>query len=197
MKSPDSEAGIVRLNLGSGQRPQAGWVNVDKYGAPDVLWDLEVFRWPWDDNSVGEVQMTHVLEHLGPTSDIYLRVWKELYRVCVHGARLFITVPHPRHDDFLTDPTHVRAIGPESMNHFSKKLNEMWIGKGYSNSPLAVQLDVDFDILRVHLDFDEPWASRLKSGQTTADEALAAMRQFNNVVKQVTFHLAAVKEKRP
>ena len=35
---------------------------------------------------------------------------KELYRISCDQANIHISVPHPRHDDFLADPTHVRPI---------------------------------------------------------------------------------------
>lgn len=33
----------LKLNMGSGQNPFDGYINVDKFGTPDVLCDLEVF----------------------------------------------------------------------------------------------------------------------------------------------------------
>src|SRR4051812_28847226 len=116
----------LKLNLGSGQNPKPGYINVDKFGSPDVTCDLEQFPWPWEDNSVGEVEMFHVLEHLGESTATFMGIIKELYRVCRDGAMMRISVPHPRCDDFLNDPTHVRPITPEVMSLFSKRLNEEW-----------------------------------------------------------------------
>jgi len=78
-----------------------GYVNVDKFGNPDILLNLETFPWPWDDNSVQEIILSHVLEHLGRTTEIYLDIIKELYRVCAAGAYIYIVTPHPRHDTFI------------------------------------------------------------------------------------------------
>ncbi|MBF0395018.1 MAG: hypothetical protein HQL38_20270, partial [Alphaproteobacteria bacterium] len=36
-------------------------------------------------------------------------VMRELYRICRDGASITVTVPHPRHDNFIGDPTHVKA----------------------------------------------------------------------------------------
>jgi predicted SAM-dependent methyltransferase len=105
----------MRLNLGCGNRKLQGWRNVDKVPdcSPDELVDLEQLPWPWPDNSVDEIFLSHVLEHLGQATDVYLGIIKELYRVCRDGATITIIVPHPRHDHFLTDPTHVRAVTAE------------------------------------------------------------------------------------
>jgi hypothetical protein len=35
----------IKLNLGCGKNPMPGYVNVDKFGTPDVRHDLETFPW--------------------------------------------------------------------------------------------------------------------------------------------------------
>ena len=137
----------MKLNLGSGSNPKPDFVNVDKYGTPDVKHDLEEFPWPWDNNSIDEILMNHILEHLGETSDIFLGIMKEIYRICKPRAKIKISCPHPRHDDFISDPTHIRAITPRLFELFSKKNNEKWAEGGFANSPLALYLNVDFFIL--------------------------------------------------
>ena len=63
--------------------------------------------------------MKHVLEHLGRDTDTFLAIWKELYRVAAPGATVRIVVPHPRHQDFLQDPTHVRAMNENSWLYYT------------------------------------------------------------------------------
>lgn len=72
----------LRLNLGCGTKCLDGYINVDKFGNPDLCFDLETFPYPWQDNSVAEVEMHHVLEHLGQQTQIYLKIIQELYRIC-------------------------------------------------------------------------------------------------------------------
>ena len=183
----------LKINLGCGQNPVPGYLNVDKYGEPEILWDLEQFPWPWEDNSVEEILLTHVLEHIGEETGTHIKILKELYRICRDGALVRITVPHPRHDDFMNDPTHVRVITPAGLRCFSKKKNREWAEKKLSNSPLALYHDIDFDISDILLDLDEPWLSRYRKKEITDIELDTAARQFNNVIKQVRITLKAVK----
>lgn len=186
-------AELLKLNLGSGKRPQPGYINVDKFGTPDVLHDLEKFPWPWETNSVGEVLLTHVLEHLGETTDGYFGIIKELYRICASGATVRIAVPHPRHDDFITDPSHVRVVTPRSLELFSKAKNNEWVRQGYANSPLGLYLDVDLQVLSSEYRLEEPWATQFLNKQITERDIAEAERKYNNVVKEIIMHVKVIK----
>ena len=103
---------MIKLNLGCGSKILLGYTNIDKFDTykPDIVHDLEKFPYPFEDNSVNEILLSHVLEHVGQNPDVFNNIIKEFYRICVHGAIINIIVPHPRHDDFISDPTHVRPI---------------------------------------------------------------------------------------
>jgi hypothetical protein len=183
----------LRLNLGAGQNPRPGYVNVDKHGSPDVVCDLERFPWPWKDSTVEEVMMSHVLEHLGQHPDVFIGVMKELYRVCRDGARINIRVPHPRHDFFLADPTHVRTILPATLELFSRQRNREWAAQGVPNTPLALYHAVDFEIESSSFVLDEPYRSQLKAGKLTQEEASALIERYNNVAMEIQLVLKVVK----
>jgi hypothetical protein len=184
---------LLKLNLGCGARQLAGYCNVDKFGTPDLRCDLEVFPWPWTDNAVSEVLLSHTLEHLGASVDVFLGIMKELYRVCADGAQVTIVVPHPRHDFYLADPTHVRPISVVTMELFSKKLNRIWQDEGASNTPLALYHDVDFELLSVRSVLDEPYKTRFVNQQITPEELMQLERTLNNMVAEIEMVLKVVK----
>ena len=185
----------VKLNLGCGKDRRPGWLNVDKFAAskPDRVIDLEIAPWPLPDDCASEVLLKHVLEHLGRDSDTFLAIWRELYRVCAPGASVRIVVPHPRHQDFLQDPTHVRPIVPELFTHFSLQWNRRWAEQGLPGTPLAEYLGVDFSIVSVDLRLDPHWQKWLDADPSRRQEIDRAIRTHNDVVQEVDVVLRAEK----
>ena len=183
----------LRLNLGCGMSHFDGYVNVDRYGEPDIRHDLEVFPWPWPDDSVSEVLLKHVLEHLGRNPDVYLEIWKELYRVCRDGARIGIAVPHHRHEFFFNDPTHVRAVTADGMTLFSQRLNRQSIAMGLANTPLALYLGIDFELVEVKQIPGELWHRVHAQNPSDAEILMQQGALYNNVIEQVHMTLRAVK----
>ncbi|MFO1318573.1 MAG: hypothetical protein U1F52_03070 [Burkholderiales bacterium] len=178
----------MKLNLGCGHRKREGYVNVDMFEAcsPDVLWDLEQFPWPWPDASADEVLFHHSLEHLGQSTPVFLGLMRELYRICRDGAEVQINVPHPRHDFFIGDPTHVRAITPQSLSLFDRALNDEWQRTGSSAAtPLAHYLGVDFHIVNTVVVLDEPYAGQFTRQELTGAEIDTLLRERNNVATEI------------
>ena len=139
---------MLKFNMGSGQNRRPGYVNVDSAAAsqPDEVFDLEVTPWPWADSCADEVRFIHSLEHMGADPKVFLAIMSEVYRICAPNAQVVIHVPHPRHDNFLDDPTHVRPITPAMMSLFDREANETWRATGAANTPLALYTGVDFKI---------------------------------------------------
>ena len=185
----------MKLTLGCGNTKLAGFVNCDVQEScnPDRIVDLEVLPWPFADNSAEEVILSHVLEHLGESSKAYLQLIKELYRICAPNAVVRIAVPHPRHDDFLTDPTHVRPILPEQFYMFSKRINAEWRAGGFANTPLADYLDVDFEVEDVSWSVEESWLKRLQTGEIDTAKLAEIARAQNNVLKEAKITLRVKK----
>jgi hypothetical protein len=183
----------LRLNLGCGAKKLPGFVNVDKFGEPDLRYDLEVLPWPWDDNSVAEILLNHVLEHLGQAPSVFLGIMSQMYRVCRDEARITIVVPHPRHDYFLADPTHVRAITPFGLSLFSQRLNRQWVADGAANTPLGIYLGVDFELVETLFKPSAHWFRLHPGTKVEFENLLAESALYNNLIEEIRMTLKVVK----
>ena len=161
--------------------------------APDEIVDLEVFPWPWANDSVDEVMLNHVLEHLGREPAVYLRIIQELYRVCKHDSMVHIRVPHPRHDNFVSDPTHVRPITLKGLAMFSAAKCRTWQAAGAANTPLALYMNVDFEMAHYENRLDPKWQSLYDNGLPLED-LQTAMRTNFNVIEEVRATLVVQKK---
>ena len=177
----------VKLNIGCGQNRVEGYVNTDREPAaePDVVMDLEEFPWPFEDNSVEEILANHVLEHVGATANVFIGVMQEIYRVCRPGAMVRINVPHPRHNNFIDDPTHVRAITPMTLSLFSKRNCEEWKKLGAANSPLAIYADVDFELRHVNVVVADKYKD--------APDLKEMVERYNNIATDYQMVLEVIK----
>jgi len=81
-----------KLNLGCGVFPKTGYINVDisPRSKADVVHDLTIFPYPFEDESFGIIEADHVLEHL---QDVFAAM-RELHRILKRGGRLVVRVPH-------------------------------------------------------------------------------------------------------
>ena len=186
----------MKLNLGSGSKILKGYVNVDKfqYYKPDVVHDLEKFPYPFKDNSVDEILLSHVLEHIGQNPDVFNNIIKELYRVCKNNSIIDIRVPHPRHDDFISDPTHVRPITILGLQLYDKNLNEKWEKMNAANTPLALLHEVNFSIKDVNYVLENTYSKLLEKKEIDQNELQEYIKKYNNVVKEMKIKWEVLKD---
>lgn len=99
---------MARLNLGTGHNvdPSPDVVNVDwrQFPGVQVVHDLDVHPWPFDDEQFSDVRAVHVFEHLSDP----IGFMREAHRVLASTGSLRIFVPHWQSENSFTDPTHVR-----------------------------------------------------------------------------------------
>jgi hypothetical protein len=185
----------MRFNMGCGHNRLDGWRNVDASPIchPDEVVDLEQTPWPWADNCAAEIRFHHSLEHMGGDPKVFLALMQELYRIAAPDCVVRIDVPHPRHDNFLNDPTHVRPITPDLMRLFDREKNDQWQTQGLENTPLAHYLSVDFVLETVKIKLDQPWRADLEQGRITKAEVDRAVRLYNNVASDFYLVLRARK----
>ena len=123
----------LKLNLGCGKNILEGWENIDQIPGPgvdlkacldplghesNVAEDYWVSGLPYEDNSVSEFLMSHVLEHITHT----LELMQELYRIAEPDAEMLIRVPYGASNDAHEDPTHVRQYFTGSFAYFSQPI---------------------------------------------------------------------------
>lgn len=185
----------MKLNLGCGYNKVEGYINVDSdpLCEPDQVVDLETTL-PWSDNSVDEIVLNHVLEHLGQDTKTYLRMWQEFYRVLKDGALILISVPHHRHDNFYHDPTHVRVVTPVGIDMFNQRRNYEAIKSGNQESTMGLKLGIDIAVTDVRYDL-APWYQQqlTDTGQALNVEE---MNKFNNACFQVNIKAKTYKPAR-
>jgi SAM-dependent methyltransferase len=184
-----------KLNLGCGFDKREGFVNADSFQAcePDVLMDMEVHPWPFDDNAFDHILLKHVLEHVGATFNGFKAVMRDLYRVTAPGGIVEIQVPHFRHDTYWGDPTHVRAFAYTTFDMMSKAKNDDWIARRVNGTMLAYALGVDFEIVEAINVYDQRWLAKERAGQITREELRAAADEKWNVLRELHIKLRAVK----
>ncbi len=177
----------MKLNMGCGYDKREGYLNVDisPVCEPDLVYDLESLPWPWNADSVNYVRFNHSLEHLGQNPRIFLGMMKELYRVCKDQAGVEINVPHPRHDNFINDPTHVRIITPGLLQLFDSQVNDEIKLRGLPNTPFAHYLGVDFAVESSRAVLAEPYATQHANKQLSDGDVDVMSREWNNVVSEL------------
>lgn len=188
----------MKLNLGCGYKKVPGCVNLDSDPAcqPDVVWDLEQTPLPFESDSVDEMKADHVLEHLGQTTTSWIALWKDLWRIAKDGCVMHVRVPHPRHDNFLIDPTHVRPIYAETVALFDQMRNFKDLQSGGAESKLGLATGIDLEVADVGFELCEPWRSQAQSGQLGDAEIRRDLMHLANVCEAIQFKVKFIKPAR-
>jgi|TARA_Y100000031_G_scaffold157149_1_gene216774 SAM-dependent methyltransferase len=115
---------LKKLNLGCGQFPKQGYVNLDisSNAKADVSHNLNEFPYPFEDNSFSLIEADHVLEHLGDSA----KVMKELHRILEPNGKLIIRVPHFSRG--FTNPDHRAGFDISFPFWFSSKFQAWYVG---------------------------------------------------------------------
>lgn len=105
MNAVVAEVPLFKLDLGAGKNKREGFLAVDRRDFPgvDVVADLNG-TWPWADNSVEEINMSHVLEHFTGIQRVH--VFNEMFRVLIPDGKASIVTPHWASNRAYGDFTH-------------------------------------------------------------------------------------------
>lgn len=113
--------GLLKVDLGGGLFPREGYLTIDLEGS-EIICDLNEGI-PLDDNSVGVLNASHLIEHLRDP----LKTMKEIHRVLAHGGWAFIEVPSTDGRGAWQDPTHVSFWNENSFHYYTKKSKAQYI----------------------------------------------------------------------
>lgn len=146
----------MKLNLGSGNDPLEGYINVDMLKRDDVqeVYNLMNFPYPWPDNVADEIKAIDLIEHLDHYTDdsslvlefrrkpTIMAFIEECHRILKPGGTLYIQTPHWDSELFKIDPTHVRGFHESSFDFFDPDTNYGQIRDFYSPAKFKVKTEV-------------------------------------------------------
>jgi SAM-dependent methyltransferase len=150
----DSELrGLLKIDIGGGLNPYPNYITVDLREDADVVADLNEGI-PLEDNSVGVLNASHILEHLTDKN----KIMAEIHRVLAPGGWAFIEIPSTDGRGAFQDPTHVSYWNENSFLY-------------YTNSYLADFIDnktVRFQEYRRETWFPNEWLKSINVCVTSA-----------------------------
>ena len=108
----------MKLYFGCGKHRVEGFIGVDKIktGQVDIVHDMNVYPYPFAEDSVDEVLLIHILEHLADT----IKVVEEIWRICKDGAVIRIEVPYYNSAGASQDPTHKSFFTENTFDYFTQ-----------------------------------------------------------------------------
>ena len=113
--------GLLKIDIGGGLFPRAGYTTIDQEDG-DITCDLNDGI-PLEDNSVGVINASHVIEHLRDP----IKTMREIHRVLAHGGWAFIEVPSTEGNGAWCDPTHVSFWNEDSFPYYTNKTKAQFI----------------------------------------------------------------------
>lgn len=162
---------LLKLDLACGQRKQEGFTGVDisTGSQADVLCDLTVAPWPFDDASAEEAFCSHFVEHL--TGRQRILFMDELWRVLIPGGKATVLSPYYTSMRAWQDPTHERPVSESDFLYYNREWRET---NGLSHYPIMA----DFDFSYGYILYPD-WVGR------SQEQRDFAIRHYWNVVSDI------------
>ncbi len=115
---------VLDVGCGASDNLDAVRLDINPLTGADVIHDLGVFPYPFEDNEFDKVIASHIVEHVPDVMGFI----NELYRISRPGARILIKTPHYTNPDWANDPTHRNHINSYTFNTFvpDRRLHEFY-----------------------------------------------------------------------
>ncbi len=95
---------VLDVGCGRNKIKDSIGIDLDKNSLADITHDLNVYPYPFEDNSFDEIYAKHIIEHVeNPRKFI-----KELFRILKQGGTVFIETPHFSSRVAYSEPDHKR-----------------------------------------------------------------------------------------
>ncbi|HQZ99770.1 MAG TPA: class I SAM-dependent methyltransferase [Thermoflexales bacterium] len=108
------------LGCGKARHPDSIGIDINPDSNADIIHDLNVFPYPFEDNSFDVVFADSIIEHL----DDIPSVMNELHRITRSGGKLIVITPYFSSLDAFTDPTHKHFFSMRSFDYFTDSFSE-------------------------------------------------------------------------
>jgi len=105
--------------------------DIDPACNPDVVWDMNVLPYPFEDGTFDEIHAYECLEHCGRQGDaeFFFAQFSEFHRILKPNGLLCGTVPAWDSPWAWADPQHTRVIPKQSLFLLHRPLYDAEIGK--------------------------------------------------------------------
>lgn len=154
---------MVKLDLGCGLSKREGFHGVDICALDGVgtVLDLFKFPWPWESESIEEVNCSHFFEHVPGL--LRYQFMAELYRILQPNAKVTFITPYYKSPRASMDPTHKwPPISEESYLYFNRK----WLAEN-KLTHCQGEFYSDFDFTYGY-GMNSPWTAREDSARSFA-----------------------------
>jgi hypothetical protein len=121
MKIKKTGINLLKLDLGSGNKPKEGYLGVD-IGCKSkniIKSDVLTYLKKLPKNSVSHIYSRHYLEHVNHEN--ILKLFNEIDRVLIKNGQIIFIVPHFSNPYFYSDPTHKIQFGVHSFSYICQK----------------------------------------------------------------------------
>ncbi len=131
---------IVKIDLGGGASPQAGYINMDIRDLPnvDVVHDWDSMPWPFPDACASLIMAGHVVEHVSPIKFGFVKWMDECWRILKYDGQLIIATPFAGSTGYYSDPTHCNPCTNHTWEWFDPVSNPALYGQ-YRPRPWKIQ----------------------------------------------------------
>jgi len=122
----------IDIGCGMDKLPGAVGVDANPRSHADVIHDLDVFPWPFQNDTFDRARAFDVLEHVAD----FNAALEEIHRICKADAVVLVRMPFSGGIHHATDPTHRRGATHRTFDYFDPRSE---LGR-YRYSPVDLEV---------------------------------------------------------